>query len=107
MPDKYDLAIDILTQNPSRIHDVWSDPEQSDGGCLFMWGNRSSGCLTQIRKDPDIFGGTLPQAAEIAKDERIPQNGYDIRVEHLPVFAEWQRRLDAELGENRSQGKYK
>lgn len=100
--DKYDLAIEFLTANPEQIPDAWNIPWSHEAGCLFAYTNSSSGCLTQIRGTPDYYGGTLAQAAEIAADERIPENSSKITVKSLPVFAEWQRRLDRELGENRN-----
>lgn len=100
--DKYDLAIEFLKQAPATmIGEAWQDPEHHEAGCLFMWANKSAGCLTQIRKHDCYLDGT-PLVAEISKDERIPKNWDEITVEILPFFAEWQRRLDRELGENRN-----
>lgn len=67
------------------------------------------GCLTQIRRDakdilPVINYVNIPYCAitpdltkEIALDTRIPDSPDRVGLEHLPVFAEWQRRLDKEL----------
>jgi len=105
MPDKYDLAIEILKKNPTTmIGEAWTDPEHHEAGCLFMWANKSTGCLTQIRKYQES-SRNYPQIEEIAKDERIPKDWDEITVETLPVFAEWQRRLDKELGEDRNEYK--
>jgi hypothetical protein len=103
MSDKYDLAIEILTQDPDKIWDAWNHPTVNEGGCLFMYAHHSTGCLTQIRSSSEDYCDAIPQAAEIIADERIPKLSSDITVESLPVFAEWQRRLDAELGEHRNQ----
>lgn len=100
--DKYDLAIENLTASPEKIYETWNDPLSVDDGCLFMYADKNSGCLTQIRARPFRYGSKLAQAAEIADDERIPIDPTEITVESLPVFAEWQRRLDRELGENRN-----
>lgn len=102
MPDKYDLAIESLTANPEKIHEAWNDPTRFKEGCLFMYADNSSGCLTQIRYQPWRYGRRLAQATEIVADERIPEDPNEITVETLPVFAEWQRRLDKELGEDRN-----
>jgi hypothetical protein len=102
MSDKYDLAIEFLTQNPDKIWDAWNHPAVNEGGDLFMYAHRSTGCLTQIRRDPETYSGTISQSAEILADERIPKFPADITVESLPVFAEWQRRLDTELGVDRN-----
>ena len=66
-PDKYDLAIDYLTENPSQIRDAWGDPSEYEGrgGELFGfvgpdWKSNDNkvrydgeigtcGCLQQIR----------------------------------------------------------
>jgi hypothetical protein len=99
--DKYDLAIEILKKDPTMITEAWSNPEHHEAGCLFMWACKSMGCLTLIRKYQE-FSSQFPQVAEIAKDERIPTRPNQITIESLPVFAEWQRRLDKELGEDRN-----
>lgn len=67
------------------------------------------GCLQQIRlaykqeeaqtmfdlNDKNMTLSYWPrQWAKIAMDRRIPADSSDISVEHLPVFAEWQRKID-------------
>lgn len=101
MKDKYDEAIDYLTANPTLVGEAWNDPRRSPGGCLFIYAERGEsnhcGCLTQVRKG--ILPAQTPKlTAEIRADERIPCYPADITIEMLPVFAEWQRRLDRELG---------
>ena len=105
MPDKYDGAIDRLTENPNTIWETWNSPHSFFAGCLFMYASKDGyphddiGCLTTIRRN-DGFGrlACTPELTEaIRADERIPKNARDIKVEDLPVFAEWQRRLDKEL----------
>lgn len=101
MPDVYDREIERLTDRCNRsgdsepIYDAWntvsplfalcsSDPE----GCC--------GCLTQVRAFE--FGAETDElTAAIRADNRIPDNPRAIGVLDLPVFAEWQRRLDREL----------
>lgn len=110
--DEYDDAIAYLTANPSDIMNAWHNPSDVEGGCLFRYtsGERSGtywggtrpacGCLTQVAS------GAFPSpnvqlTLEIRKDSRIPHMPEDITVDDLPVFAEWQRKLDAmrEAGE--------
>lgn len=69
----------------------------------------SCGCLQQIRRaykseeveymseleDTSMSLSFWPrQWARIAMDRRIPAEEDDIKAEHLPVFAEWQRKID-------------
>lgn len=103
--DKYDLEVERLTKNPEFIYDSWNDAEP-----LFQVAARNThrnyGCLTQIRQEIEIYSKGIvheyhAQTSELTKqirnDERIPKNPKDIKVEDLPVFAEWQRKLDKEL----------
>lgn len=104
--DKYGEAIDYLTEHPSRIDFAWQDPNGEPGGALFLFATKSAGpehrstiqlgCLTQIRAGI-AEAATLQLTRAIAADIRIPERSIDIEVGHLPVFAEWQRRLDREL----------
>lgn len=115
--DKYDKAIEYLTANPREIFNAWGCPNTHVAGCLFMpagpttgflkddvWPMRKDGllcgCLTTIRQN----GGHFPRLAwtdeltqEILQDTRIPDDCTLITVSDLPVFAEWQRRLDKEI----------
>lgn len=102
--DRYDVAVEYLTKHPEDIQACWTWPwSDHPGGCLFLLcskdQNRANGCgcLTQVRAgtlDAERYHHTLA----IRADERLPANPNDIRVEDLPVFAEWQRKLDRELG---------
>jgi len=122
-PDKYDEAIDYLTEYPEEIGDAWNSPKvhEHEGGILFGfvaldWGDNKEkvrvdgvgvgtcGCLQQIRKArKDGYDGKSGSMAmshwprlwkEIARDRRLPIESGDITVKDLPVFAEWQRKLD-------------
>jgi len=123
--DKYDLAIEYLTENPEEIHEAWSTPGDNAGrgGELFgfvapRWDDNDAvakegdiivgtcGCLQQIReayieKGKEGNKGTMcmshwPRLWEsIARDVRIPSDVNEITVEDLVVFAEWQREIDA------------
>lgn len=111
MPDIYDEEIERLTKDPDEIGRSWGhvDPlfKYADGGgpddpLLYdEKTGRSSGCLTMIRSNLQDNGAfikgrlDLALTAEIAADERLPKCSTDITLEHLPVFAEWQRRIDA------------
>ena len=128
-PDKYDLAIDYLTENPSQIRDAWGDPSEYEGrgGELFGfvgpdWKSNDNkvrydgeigtcGCLQQIRAAlvtdeyqnmteaiarGQMSGSYWPRLWEkIANDRNLPHDEDDITLEDLPVFAEWQREIDA------------
>ena len=97
--DKYDRAIKHLTENPDEIFKAWGSPEMHVAGCLFQFCGDSRhddiGCLTMVRGG--AFAATEELTKAIRADDRIPEDETLIGVEHLPVFAEWQRRLDLEL----------
>lgn len=102
--DRYDAAIEYLTDAPEEIIDAWSNPTTHPAGCLFSYASNSEtaeeafcGCLTQIRNSFAFSAPTAELTEAIRADKRIPYNEEDIKVRNLPVFAEWQRRLDKEL----------
>jgi hypothetical protein len=105
-PDKYDKAIAHLVEYPEEIKHAWLYCDSHDAGCLFEFsgsgdGSRTEsgafcGCLTQVRSRQHPAYSDY-WTAQIRADSRIPLNACDITVETLPVFAEWQRRLDAEI----------
>lgn len=112
--DKYDIAIEYLTEHPEEISHAWDQAAYDDveGSCLFQFANKTNedtllsentrcGCLTQIKL---VSIGTMKYVAEtleltraIREDDRLPSDPEDIKVADLPVFAEWQRRIDKEL----------
>lgn len=98
--DKYDEAIAILTADPSLILSAWHDPATEPGGALFHYCtddiNDGCGCLTTVRSGRNR-AKTKRLTVAIRADKRIPILSDGITVENLPVFAEWQRRLDKEL----------
>lgn len=104
--DKYDRAMAWFKKYPSAIQLAWSRPNLARGGCLFdcatpdgLSANTPSGehcgCLTTIREHAYV-AWTPELTAAILADDRIPMKA-NIRVSDLPVFAEWQRRLDREI----------
>lgn len=106
--DKYDAAIAYLTAYPSEIARAWAMVSTHPAGCLFAFcgrtgsaddkdeeGRRFCGCLTQVRNGDHAYTPAL--TAAIRADARIPGNDQQITIESLPVFAEWQRRLDREI----------
>lgn len=103
--DKYDKAIEYLTQNPDKIYINWM-ASLGEAWCLFQsTGNdlNEYGCLTQIRSVGVLYIAPTPELTKaIRADERIPFSpsvgNQTITLAHLPIFAEWQRRLDKELG---------
>lgn len=105
--DKYDEAIEYLTENPHEIETVWMHPFDHKAGCLFMFvipndvefrpDRKLCGCLTTIR-NCGYAAWTDELTEAIRADDRIPNDLKDITIEKLPIFAEWQRRIDKELG---------
>jgi hypothetical protein len=115
-PDVYDRAVKYLTRNPNKIPGAWRSASchpsvRTRGASLFLIahnGDRhdhgcSCGCLTQIRGNldqsrPFYSAETESLFKAIGADDRIPTSHFAIERRHLPIFAEWQRRLDRELG---------
>jgi hypothetical protein len=97
--DKYDDAVEYLTAHPSDIRRAWDYPHSHSAGCLFLQTGSgcTNGCLTQIRANLEYRAPKNSITKAIRADARIPMNPADIDVGSLPVFAEWQRRLDKEL----------
>lgn len=107
-PDPYDRAIAYLTEHPEEINYHWDDPFKRIGGVLFRFASPTGtwreydircGCLSTIRRGEDFVysdhGVDDLTTTEIRFDLRIPANSGDITPADLPVFAEWQRKLDA------------
>lgn len=90
MPDIYDAEIARLSANPDDIYDSWVA-----GKPLFAVLPGTCVCLTILRNCSWSPKDKIQTA--IKSDERIPKHVQDIKVSDLPVFAEWQRRLDATL----------
>jgi hypothetical protein len=103
--DRYAAAVAYLTQHPEEIRAAWSHPSCHVAGALFCMASRCEswsptstiGCLTMIRSDQKYRAQTPELTAAIRLDTRIPVSSRDVTVNDLPVFAEWQRRLDREL----------
>ena len=108
--NEYDKQIAYLTKNPERINDEWMSSRSlfkfvggGDSPLRILEGGetkRQMGCLTMIRKSPELcaaFIGKEPHeelTRQIAVDERIPKDVGSITVDDLPVFKEWQERVD-------------
>lgn len=106
--DKYERAIEYLTEHPEEIYMSWgSAPVRGSKAevrgvlnqrCLFAATGPDCGCLTQVRTTDVDFAmraPTLELTEAIRADRRIPSGEEDITVDDLPVFAEWQRKIDA------------
>lgn len=112
MGDKYDKAIAYLTEHPEEIFNAWSingtadDPREHPAHCLFQRTDGNDydddshcGCLTEVKAmcDKRPRAPTYALTIAIRNDTRIPTDVEQITVADLPVFAEWQRRIDKEL----------
>lgn len=115
--DKYDKGIEELVESGSTndapdhwryLRDVWGAATNP----LFQYACMDSrhapqgvGCLTMIRGGYGFRAETPELTEAILADKRIPMNidnllnlrGDELRAALQP-FAEWQRRLDKELG---------
>ena len=111
--DKYDEAIAYFTKYPEEIGEAWAvghkhhclfqmtcghvcrmDDDEDEDECYPA----QCGCLTMVRENNGYWKAPTDELTdEISRDQRIPRKREDIRVSDLPVFAEWQRRLDKEL----------
>lgn len=108
--DKYDKQIAELMQYEGdefreKVRDDW-------GACTPLFqpvysnytANVECGCLTQIKDGSGFFkafknGNPDEQLTqEIINDVRIPRSPREITKESLPVFAEWQRKIDKLYG---------
>lgn len=94
--DIYDKEIKRLSKDPDKIYSAWLYGD--DHSPLFdAAGPRrdgvNCGCLTQVKRGMYLASSKRLTAA-IQADARIPSNPHKITPEHLPVFAEWQRKLD-------------
>lgn len=108
MPDKYDEEIAYLTEYPGEIKIHWSEYEPlfaivapKGEGLRRLPCGECCGCLTQIRSRQCVAWTEVLTKA-IRADDRIPDDPDDITPAHLPIFAEWQRRIDRELGRDAS-----
>lgn len=110
MPDYYDRAVAYLQSRPrDELLATWGAPFRYPGGLLFQFctptGHAVSvngvgvfhGCPTMVA------AGTLPAwtaslTQAIRADRRMTAESHRMQHHHLPVLAEWQRRIDKELG---------
>ena len=101
-PDAYDKAVAWLTENPLEIEDAWCIGNEHPAWILFGYctpsrysETHSCGCLTMVRGVSWRLAFEDDELTEAIKaDERLPRSPGNITPEHLPVFAEWQRRMD-------------
>lgn len=104
--DKYDAEIARLLAHANDEASFRNEVARSwnRGMLLFaVAGDASCGCLTQIRRtaglaaDKRYHAATVSLTEAIRKDPRLPIGPEAITRESLPVFAEWQRRVDREV----------
>lgn len=92
--DIYDQDIEYLRQNPRKIPmhwNMWSPLFRTADGSdsLFC----KTGCLTQIKLG-EKSSGNPEFDKKIKSDNNIPTHKMDITVDHLELFAKYQRELD-------------
>lgn len=101
--DKYDREIKKIleSEKPNKtIGEHWSmgtDLFEFVSDNVTKFDGAACGCLTQIKYDRKSAwkNNKVDEklTAEIREDKRIPKQG-GIRAKHLPLFAEWQRKID-------------
>ncbi len=114
MADRYDGEIKVLT----TLWEQWdSNTEKGDNPIAVAWNCTTDCepslfarlkncfcCLTEARRD--LVKGTDHEfrirrelgdamADQLKQDSRIPVDGDNLTPDDLPVFAEWQRKIDA------------
>ena len=94
--DIYDREVERLTVHPEDIINSWIDAKPLFRFCDDGRPTSNCGCLTRVKRG-NAPAATPKLTEAIRSDERIPTSRTRIRPEHLPVFAEWQRRIDKEL----------
>jgi hypothetical protein len=120
--DIYDKAIEYLKNNPSQIPEVWDDPKSHFSGVLFQSVTPDGAGQNNVYGDycGDICeihsnmasAWTNDLTEEIMDDFRIPEifasHDYKpkITTSLLPLFAEWQRKIDTVLNRNPKNFKY-
>ena len=104
MLDKYDAQIQriITSENPEEVirfewgHGIGLFDFCTQDRRAYTPDGRKVGCLTMVRSG--LYHAETPElTAAIRADTRIPSDLRGITVDDLPIFADWQRRLDEEL----------
>lgn len=103
--DKYDEAVEYLTENPHNIPFAWASPYDVKGGELFKFlsfgdtwqeANTQCGCPSMVKRAsamaPEAFCKELTDF--VRQHNGIPLLSKEIAAEHLPAFAEVQRYAD-------------
>jgi hypothetical protein len=96
--NKYDAAIQYLTEHPEEIHKAWITTKSHAAGCLFSFLEPSGtffeyvGCPTLIKRGDYVsFENKMD---EFVRSMDIPSRSRDIKVEHLPLFKLIQEEAD-------------
>jgi hypothetical protein len=102
LENKYDKAINYLTENPYEIHDAWETTTTHKAGCLFAFLEPDNaldervGCPTLVKSGGyDSFENKLD---EFVRSIDIPASSRNITVEHLPLFKLIQEKADEVYG---------
>lgn len=93
---------------------AWKNPTDKRGGSLFLWCHpearpeypdteeiperfKHCGCLTQVAYTQDVPAYTKGLTAEIraVREFHIDPGNSPVPREHLKLFVEWQRKMDA------------
>ena len=103
-PDVYDREVERLTKaekrRPGAILTAWRFGRKHSplfDSCATDRDNTKCGCLTQVRNLWDD-AETEALTNSIRADTRIPDDPEKVTPAHLPIFAEWQRKIDKLLG---------
>ena len=103
-PDVYDREVERLTKaeerRPGAIMGAWqfgSEHSPLFDSCATKRKSGECGCLTTVR---GLWcpAETRALTKAICADKRIPDDEEKVTPAHLPIFAEWQRKIDKLLG---------
>ena len=86
------------------LHSIWNEGGslRATDSILFDMASRTRdypcGCLTQVSdRASGYIAATAALTDAIRADEAVPSKPTELTLADLPVFADWQRRLDREI----------
>jgi hypothetical protein len=95
--NKYDEAIEYLTENPGEIYGAWSYPS-GKLGCLFRFlgpddkQNANIGCPSMVKAGN--YNSFENKMNEFVRKMKIPCSSLYIKPKHLPLFKLIQEEAD-------------